>query len=241
MSNLSSFFSCFKSFSKLDLAVELSLLSNENPLTMFCGSLPSLLPPRCNRPTLLYPADRFHVGLLGSNYTQPDRARCDVLVLFSECPWHSHLVEGMGHSPPDYSIHYRSRLVFTHIQPRRWRVNRVTNSLKIGFVYFASYTYFTSTYFPWMPNVGKCAGEEFAAFSGIAIISSYLVLFISFYFATYKKGGKSTTRKSLRRMSQAPLPDPLHVQAAVAANGQQNGATTTGAKPRGSTTRSRKA
>ncbi|KAL3957621.1 hypothetical protein ACCO45_008199 [Purpureocillium lilacinum] len=81
--------------------------------------------------------------------------------------------------------------------------------IDLGFVYFASYTYFTSTYFQWMPNAGTCAGEEFAAFSGIAILSSYLVLFISFYFATYKKGGKgTTTRKSLRRMSQAPLPDP---------------------------------
>jgi fatty acid elongase 3 len=96
-----------------------------------------------------------------------------------------------------------------------------------------------------MPNAGNCAGEEFAAFSGIAILSSYLVLFISFYFATYKKGDKSTTRKSLRRMSQAPLPDPLHVQAAVAANGksngQTNGGTTTGAKTNGATTRSRRA
>ncbi|KID72889.1 uncharacterized protein G6M90_00g004420 [Metarhizium brunneum] len=116
--------------------------------------------------------------------------------------------------------------------------------IDLGFVYFASYTYFTSTYFPWLPNAGKCAGEEFAAFSGIAILSSYLVLFISFYFATYKKGGKSTTRKSLRRMSQAPLPDPLHVQAAAAnakSNGHSNGATTTGAKANGAATRSRKA
>ncbi|KAG6026193.1 hypothetical protein E4U41_001322 [Claviceps citrina] len=110
--------------------------------------------------------------------------------------------------------------------------------IDLGFVYFASYTYFASTYFPRLPNAGKCAGQEFAAFSGIAILSSYLVLFISFYFATYKKGGKSTTRKSLRRMSQAPLPDPLHVQAAMAAKG---GATTTGAKPNKATTRSRKA
>ncbi|KAF5133307.1 putative elongation of fatty acids protein 1 [Metarhizium anisopliae] len=116
--------------------------------------------------------------------------------------------------------------------------------IDLGFVYFASYTYFTSTYFSWLPNAGKCAGEEFAAFSGIAILSSYLVLFISFYFATYKKGGKSTTRKSLRRMSQAPLPDPLHVQAAAAngkSNGHTNGATTTGAKANGAATRSRKA
>ena len=59
-----------------------------------------------------------------------------------------------------------------------------------GFVYFASYTYFTSTYWPWMPNAGRCAGEEFAAFSGCGILSSYLLLFISFYLATYKRAGR---------------------------------------------------
>jgi fatty acid elongase 3 len=81
--------------------------------------------------------------------------------------------------------------------------------IDIGFVYFASYTYFTSTYFPWIPNAGKCAGEEFAAFAGIIVISSYLVLFISFYFATYKKEGKApSARKTLRRMSQAEAPEP---------------------------------
>lgn len=91
-----------------------------------------------------------------------------------------------------------------------------------------------------MPNAGTCAGEEFAAFSGIAILSSYLVLFISFYLATYKKHGKGTTsRRSLRRMSQAPLPDPLHVQKALGDNA--NGASTSGAKTNGTTTRSRKA
>lgn len=112
----------------------------------------------------------------------------------------------------------------------------------LGFVYFASYTYFTSTYFSWMPNSGECAGEEFAAFSGIGILTSYLVLFISFYIATYKKHGKkqSTTRSSLRRMSQAPLPDPLHME--KAASDKSNGtATSTGAKTNGPTTRSRKA
>lgn len=84
-----------------------------------------------------------------------------------------------------------------------------------------------------MPNAGKCAGEEFAAFSGIGILSSYLVLFISFYFATYKKDAKRpTARKSLRRMSQAPLPDPKDIVSAKAS----------GARPSGSATaRSRKA
>ncbi|KAH6655368.1 GNS1/SUR4 family-domain-containing protein [Truncatella angustata] len=109
--------------------------------------------------------------------------------------------------------------------------------IDLGFVYFASYTYFTSTYFPWMPNSGKCAGEEFAAFSGVGVLTSYLVLFISFYFATYKKDGKPpSARKSLRRMSQAPVPEPHVVAAAVSGSQSKNAA-----KSSGVTTRSRKA
>ncbi|KAE8412453.1 GNS1/SUR4 family-domain-containing protein [Aspergillus pseudocaelatus] len=78
--------------------------------------------------------------------------------------------------------------------------------IDLGFVYFASYAYFTSTYFPWMPNAGHCAGEEFAAFAGIIVISSYLALFILFYFATYNKDGKPpSTRRTLRCMSQAEV------------------------------------
>ncbi|TVY40932.1 putative elongation of fatty acids protein [Lachnellula occidentalis] len=81
--------------------------------------------------------------------------------------------------------------------------------IDLGFVYFASYTYFSSTYFTWMPHSGQCAGEEFAAFAGMIILSSYLVLFISFYLATYSKEGKPpTARKALRRMSQARALDP---------------------------------
>jgi fatty acid elongase 3 len=81
--------------------------------------------------------------------------------------------------------------------------------IDLGFVYFASYNYFTSAYFPHLPHAGKCAGEEFAAFAGIGILSSYLVLFISFYLATYKKDGKApSTRKTLRRMSRAQAPGP---------------------------------
>lgn len=78
-----------------------------------------------------------------------------------------------------------------------------------------------------MPNAGKCAGEEFAAFSGIGILSSYLVLFISFYFATYKKDSKRpTARKSLRRMSQAPLPDPKDIVSAKASGARPSSAAT---------------
>jgi len=83
--------------------------------------------------------------------------------------------------------------------------------IDLGFVYFASYTYFTSTYFQWLPNVGTCAGEEFAAIAGIAILSSYLLLFISFYIATYKKPAATIKRRgraksALRDMADEKVP-----------------------------------
>jgi len=114
--------------------------------------------------------------------------------------------------------------------------------IDLGFVYFASYTYFTSTYFPWMPNAGNCAGEEFAAFAGMGIISSYLVLFISFYFATYKKDGKRPSgRKAVRSLSNAQVPD-----VAALTNGKLNAlpngiSTARSPTSKGPATRSRKA
>jgi hypothetical protein len=116
--------------------------------------------------------------------------------------------------------------------------------IDLGFVYFASYTYFTSTYFPWMPNSGVCAGEEFAAFAGMAILSSYLVLFISFYFATYRKQGKTgrprrnTGREALIAMKDFPADAAQMVHSLD--DKKTNGAVSTG-RSGGMTTRSRKA
>lgn len=86
-------------------------------------------------------------------------------------------------------------------------IRRLT--MPAGFVYFASYTYFTSTYFPSMPSAGRCAGEEFAAFAGIGIISSYLLLFISFYLATYRKtrrGDKGAAKKAAKDLKDQQIP-----------------------------------
>ena len=56
-----------------------------------------------------------------------------------------------------------------------------------GFIYFATYNYYASKILPFLPHVGTCAGEEFAALTGCVILTSYLFLFSAFYAATYKR------------------------------------------------------
>lgn len=91
--------------------------------------------------------------------------------------------------------------------------------------------------------MGQCAGEEFAAFAGIAIITSYLFLFIGFYIATYKKEVKTgrprrnTGQKSLIDMRNFEIPSPHAANGAAKSNGS---AASTG-RSNGPVTRSRKA
>ncbi|CAO1605887.1 Fatty acyl-CoA elongase/Polyunsaturated fatty acid specific elongation enzyme [Xanthoria calcicola] len=129
------------------------------------------------------------------------------------------------------------------------RLQIVQFVIDLGFVYYASYNYFSSTYFPNLPIQGKCAGEEFAAFAGIGILSSYLLLFISFYLATYKKSVAAKGRrrsisqmgnKAARDMSKLEVPtveEVIHVgsPAQEKENGSANGSI------KGKGTRSRKA
>jgi len=60
--------------------------------------------------------------------------------------------------------------------------------IDLGVVYFGTYSHFFSKYqFDFLPVMGDCAGTETAAVFGCVLLSSYLGLFIKFYFQTYKK------------------------------------------------------
>ena len=145
------------------------------------------------------------------------------------------------------------------ISCKKWitRLQIVQFVIDLGFVYFASYTYFSSTYFPRLPTFGKCAGEEFAAFAGMGIISSYLLLFISFYLTTYKKeqsksgrgrkksrSSSQTATKAVIDMSRMEVPDVRLMEDAMHLGTHANGGVTDGNANGGITpriTRSRKA
>lgn len=94
--------------------------------------------------------------------------------------------------------------------------------------------------------MGKCAGEEFAAFAGMAILSSYLFLFISFYIATYNKAVK--TGRPRRNTGRQAVIDMAKMEVVPSANGsaangsaKSNGAATASGRSNGPVTRSRKA
>jgi fatty acid elongase 3 len=95
--------------------------------------------------------------------------------------------------------------------------------------------------------MGNCAGEEFAAFAGIAILSSYLLLFISFYFATYQKTAKTgrprsnTGKRAVIEMRHFEVPSPISNGHTKTNGSASNGATGSTSRQNGPVTRSRKA
>lgn len=179
---------------------------------------------------------------MGPHHPQSYGPCGNVLVLLPERTRDPHLVEGMDYKTADRAIRVGSRYDMNSICFRK----TLTDNLP-GFVYFASYTYFTSTYFPKMPTYGKCAGEEFAAFAGMGILTSYLLLFISFYLATYKKTGQKgrkrsgTAKKAAIDMSKMEVPDVDSTKEAISfpigsakENGMANGSATANGTTNGS-------
>ncbi|KAJ3515400.1 hypothetical protein NLJ89_g1776 [Agrocybe chaxingu] len=59
-------------------------------------------------------------------------------------------------------------------------------------VYFGTYERMAFKYYPSLPHISNCAGSEQAALFGCGLLTSYLFLFINFYFRTYKRPAKST-------------------------------------------------
>ena len=58
---------------------------------------------------------------------------------------------------------------------------------------FRAFEHFANAYFQYLPHSGDCAGSEGAALFGCVLLTSYLGLFIKFYFETYTK--QSTSKK----------------------------------------------
>ncbi|PVU86158.1 hypothetical protein BB559_006636 [Furculomyces boomerangus] len=64
--------------------------------------------------------------------------------------------------------------------------------IDLGFVYFCSYHVFIHRFYPNWPNYGACRGDDPAAIFGCLLLSSYLLLFVKFFFDTYNKRSKKT-------------------------------------------------
>ena len=96
------------------------------------------------------------------------------------------------------------------------------------------FRYFASNYFPHLPNNGTCAGEEFAAIFGCALLTSYLFLFIGFYAATYSRKGRVRANRALSTGEIAI--DPKFTDKDLFANGQGTPPTTAEGKATGAAT-----
>ncbi|GMM52788.1 fatty acid elongase [Starmerella bacillaris] len=102
--------------------------------------------------------------------------------------------------------------------------------IDLGFVYFASYTTLIVSCNFNMPNMGACAGRGFAAVYGCLILSSYLVLFISFYIKSYvvPAAARKSKAKALEKQRRESMSG--SESTAAATTGASHGTTATKTK-----------
>ena len=63
--------------------------------------------------------------------------------------------------------------------------------IDLGVVYYSTFTHFVYKY---SGKMRDCSGTETAAVVGCLILTSYLILFISFYITVYKKSGNASKK-----------------------------------------------
>lgn len=122
---------------------------------------------------------------MGADHSQPHCPCSHVLVLLSERSRNSSLVEGVDHPLANHTVHLGSRYVSCSLSTSR--VAPMVANAHQGFIYFATWDYYADEFGFNNLHIGKCEGELPAAITGCSILSSYLVLFISFYISTYRK------------------------------------------------------
>lgn len=74
--------------------------------------------------------------------------------------------------------------------------------MPVGFVYFATWDFYADEWGLDGLHVGRCEGELVAAVTGCLTLSSYLLLFISFYIATYRKPSTRSRKPVAARKDQ---------------------------------------
>jgi len=64
-------------------------------------------------------------------------------------------------------------------------------------VYFCTYTYYAFNHFPNFPHMGDCAGSVTSAYFSCFLLTSYLFLFVDFFFKTYKNRHSANPGKTV--------------------------------------------
>ncbi|KAK7061940.1 elongation of fatty acids protein [Favolaschia claudopus] len=69
--------------------------------------------------------------------------------------------------------------------------------IDVHVVYFGTYQHFAATYYSSiLPHIGNCAGSGTALLFGCGLLTSYLGLFVNFYFQTYKRDSFKAKHKT---------------------------------------------